>query len=200
MVTICSKQGVFKIENTMESYIQITQLNDFVFCPRSIYYHGVYAQSYSEESYHQTAQKTGRASHEAIDNGNYSTRSNILCGTTVWSEKYGLLGCIDTFDIKEGLLTERKYSVTNVWPGFRYQLYAQMFALTEMGYTVKTLRLYSKKDNKIYNVDLPTDAEVKEFEEIIAQFKTFSLDDNFSQSSAKCKNCIYSALCDKCAI
>ena len=106
----------------MESYIKITQLNDFVFCPRSIYYHEVYAQTYSEESYHQIPQKVGRSAHEAIDNGNYSTSKNILCGKTVWSEKYKLLGCIDIFDIKTGVLTERKYSVTNVWPGFRYQL------------------------------------------------------------------------------
>lgn len=184
----------------MESYIQITQLNDFVFCPRSIYYHGVYAQTYSEESYQQTPQKTGRAAHEAIDNGTYSTSSNVLCGTTVWSEKYGLLGCIDTFDIKSGVLTERKFAVSNVWPGFRYQLYAQMFALKEMGYDVKALRLYSKKDNKMYEVELPGAEEIKEFEEIISKFRTFTFEEEFSQSPKKCQNCIYAALCDKCSV
>ena len=184
----------------MESYIKITQLNDFVFCPRSIYYHEVYAQTYSEESYHQIPQKVGRAAHEAIDNGNYSTSKNILCGKTIWSEKYKLLGCIDIFDINTGVLTERKYSVTNIWPGFRYQLYAQMFALTEMGYTVKELRLYSKKDNKVYKIDLPSENEIAEFENIVNSFRSFSFEDDFSQSQAKCKNCIYAALCDKCSV
>jgi len=184
----------------MESYIQITQLNDFMFCPRSIYYHGVYAQSYSVESYQQTPQKIGKSAHEAIDNGTYSTSKNILCGLTVWSEKYSLLGCIDTFDKNSGVLTERKYSVTNIWPGFRYQLYAQMFALEEMGYSVKALRLYSKKDNKMYNVDLPSNSEIEEFEKIIRELKNFSFENEFMQNPEKCKQCIYSTLCDKCTV
>ena len=41
----------------MESYLMITQLNDFIFCPRSIYFAGIYRESVSDEVYHQTPQR-----------------------------------------------------------------------------------------------------------------------------------------------
>ena len=96
----------------MESYLMITQLNDFIFCPRSIFFAGIYRESVSDELYHEAPQRKGSANHSAIDENRYSSRSNILTGTTVYSEKYNLLGRIDIFDTSTGVLTERKYSVT----------------------------------------------------------------------------------------
>ena len=37
----------------MEDYIMISQLNDFIFCPYSIYLHNIYMEA-SEEIYHTT--------------------------------------------------------------------------------------------------------------------------------------------------
>lgn len=55
----------------------ITQLNDFVFCPASIYFHNLYG---NEETrlYQRTDQVAGKASHSSVDEGTYSTRKNIL--------------------------------------------------------------------------------------------------------------------------
>lgn len=39
----------------MESYIQISKLNDFVFCPMSLYFHSFY-ENYNQKTYHQKAQ------------------------------------------------------------------------------------------------------------------------------------------------
>ena len=180
----------------MESYLMITQLNDFIFCPRSIFFAGIYRASVSDDLYHQTPQREGLAHHEAIDNNKYSSRKDIITGLTVYSEKYRLLGRIDIFDQKSGILTERKYSVTAVYPGFRYQLYGQYFALTEMGFTVNELRLYSKKDNKVYPVAIPGPQETEEFNSVIESIQNFSLSTPYDPNPNKCQNCIYNSLCD----
>ena len=180
----------------MEPYLMITQLNDFIFCPRSIYFAGIYRESVSDDLFHQTPQREGLVHHAAIDENRYSTRQDIITGLTVYSEKYHLLGRIDIFDRIRGILTERKYSITAVYPGFRYQLYAQYFALTEMGFKVEELRLYSKKDNKIYPVTLPDEKATEEFERIIRQMRSFSLSDVHPVNAEKCKHCIYNMLCD----
>ena len=119
----------------MEPYLCITQLNDFTFCPRSIYFANIHKQNYSPETYHRTSQKAGVAAHKSVDIGEYSSRKDVLQGLTVYSEKYRLLGKIDTLDLQKKELCERKYSVTAIYDGFRYQVYAQYFALLDIGYT-----------------------------------------------------------------
>jgi hypothetical protein len=89
--------GIF----TMESYLLITQLNDFMFCPRSIYFHNIYQENYGEETYHQTPQKIGQTAHKAVDEGTYSTRKDILQGLTVYSEKYTKMFLKDILEHKE---------------------------------------------------------------------------------------------------
>ena len=66
----------------MESYLMITQLNDFIFCPRSIYFAGIYRESVSDELYHQTPQREGLVHHAAIDEHRYSSRDDIITGLT----------------------------------------------------------------------------------------------------------------------
>lgn len=180
----------------MESYLMITQINDFIFCPRSIYFHDVYRGNVDAEFYHQAPQKAGLAAHAAIDSQSYSSRSDILMGTTVYCEKYKLLGRIDLFNISTGVLTERKYSVTAVYDGFRYQLYAQRLAIEEMGYSVREMRLYSKKDNKMYLIPLPSDEEHMRFENVLVALREFKMTSDFIPNPKKCAHCIYNALCD----
>ncbi|MBQ8755942.1 MAG: hypothetical protein IJZ19_12990 [Lentisphaeria bacterium] len=64
----------------MESYLMITQINDFIFCPRSIYYSGIFRDSSDCEVYHQTPQTIGKAAHETVDNNTYSSRKDIITG------------------------------------------------------------------------------------------------------------------------
>ena len=49
-----------------EDYISISTLNDFIFCPYSIYLHNVYENT-DESLFHATPQTQGRIAHEAVD-------------------------------------------------------------------------------------------------------------------------------------
>ena len=174
----------------------MTQLNDFIFCPRSLYYSGIYKNTGSVELYHAAPQLNGKAAHEAVDENRYSSRKNILQGTTVYCEKYNLVGRIDTFDVLTGVLTERKNSITAVYDGFRFQLYAQYFALMEMGYKVREMRLYSVKDNIIHPIPIPDVNQVAEFERVLHCMVDWTPEREFVANPKKCHACIYSALCD----
>ncbi len=182
----------------MESYIPISFLNDFIFCPRSIYFHQLYGNTNTEQ-YQQTPQIAGKAAHAAIDEKKYSTRKGVLQGIEIYSERYNLCGKIDLFDTVKGTLTERKRSITTIYDGYVFQLYAQYHALCEMGYTVHSLAFYDISHNKQYPILLPREnSEMQQkFEDLITQINNFSLTDSpFSPIESKCKNCIYSQLCD----
>ncbi len=181
----------------MEQYIKITQLNDFVFCPRSVYFHELYG-NIAKEYYHTDMQRNGTAAHASIKYKNYSTRKNILQGVDVYSEKYGLQGKIDLFDIEKGLLTERKKKIKVIYDGYVFQLYAQYFALKEMGYKIQTIRFYSMDDNKVYPIPKPEENTVmlEKFEKIIEDIYSFDLNTPFTPNTNKCAHCIYSELCD----
>ncbi len=182
----------------MESYIPISYLNDFIFCPRSIYFHQLHGRL-STKLYHDVAQTAGRAAHEAIDNKKYSTRKNILQGIEVYCSQYNIAGKIDIFDIKTGLLTERKKQIKAIYDGYVFQLYAQYFGLTEAGYAVKTIRFYSRDDNKVWPVELPDNNQemFAKFEETVRQIHNYDLNNYRQTNIKKCENCIYEPLCDQ---
>ncbi len=100
-----------------ENPLSISNLNDFIFCPVSIYFHSL---DYDTEkmSYQQEEQINGTAAHDAVDSGRYSNRKTILQATAVYCEKYGLLGKIDLFDVQKGILTERKKKIKTVFDGY----------------------------------------------------------------------------------
>lgn len=180
----------------MEEPLLITWLNDFIFCPASIYFHNLYGEA-ERIAYQQPSQINGSAAHERIDSGQYSTRKNILSGISVYCDKYNLIGKIDLFDTDSGELVERKKQIKTIYDGYVFQLYGQCFALREMGYTVKKLTLRSLSDNKKYPIPIPEDAPDKReaFEQLlktIAQFNIFQ----FRQTNCeKCLHCIYEPLC-----
>ena len=182
----------------MESYIPISFLNDFIFCPRSIYFHQLYG-SYKSSVYQQKPQIAGKAAHKNIDSGTYSTRKSVLQGMEIYSEKYNLCGKIDVFDTETSILTERKKQIKTIFDGYVFQVYAHFHALTEMGFTVNKIVIHDLIHNKNYPIPLPTeDLEMQaKFEDLIEQIRTFDLlDTNFSPLLSKCQNCIYSNLCD----
>ena len=74
---------------------------------------------------------------------------------TVYSEKYNLLGKIDLYHIDKQSLIERKTKIKKIYDGQRFQIWAQMFCLEEMGYPVKKMQIYSLKDNKTYLIEHP---------------------------------------------
>ena len=182
----------------MFDYIPITYLNDFIFCPRSIYFHQL-CEGENQMLYHRKEQTNGRLKHETIENKNYSTRKNILQGIYVYSEKYKLCGKIDLFDICKGVLSERKAQIKEIYDGYIFQLYGQYFSLIEMGYVVNKLYLYSYDDNKNYDILFPEEniKMFEKFEETIYRINNFNFNARpLEINKNKCLNCIYEPLCD----
>jgi hypothetical protein len=182
----------------MENYIPISYINDFIFCPRSIYNHQMY-QNRDELLYQGEKQKEGKAAHQKIDNKEYSDKKNVLQNFEVFSARYHLFGKIDVFDVDKGLLTERKNNIKTIYDGYVFQLYAQYFGLSEMGFNVEKMALYDFTKNKVYPIDLPQNNKLMfdKFEKTLNEMANFSLlRENFSANISKCEKCIYNLLCD----
>jgi len=171
-------------------------MRDFDFCPKSIYFGNLY-ENYENAVYKDIPQIRGTLNHTKIDQKSYSTSKDILQWTSVYSEKYHLIGKIDVFHISKKSLMERKSHISELYKGYVYQLYAQYFCLTEMGYQVEKLKLYSMDDNQVYEIPLPDEQTTKEFEEFLDQYQRFNPATTwFTANAEKCKRCIYCELCD----
>lgn len=175
----------------------IAYLNDFIFCPRSIYFHQLYGRV-SQRLYHTTDQTRGKAAHKTVDTQSYTTSKIVLQGMEIYSEKYNIGGKIDSYDQDKALLVERKKKIKTIYDGYIYQLYAQYYCLIEMGYKVKKLKLYSMDDNKSYSVKNPQDdaERQKGFDALIDKMRAFDLEAPFKANESKCNHCIYDNLCD----
>ena len=68
----CRQEG-----SPMFEEILITQLNDFIFCPASIYFHNLYGET-DKMVYQSTQQINGTAAHKSVDQATYTTRKDIL--------------------------------------------------------------------------------------------------------------------------
>lgn len=179
----------------------ISFLNDFIFCPRSIYFHRLYSNR-DGQVFQGIYQTQGQEAHKAIDNKTYSTAKQVFQAMEVYSDKYRLCGKIDLFDSEKKILTERKKSVTKIYDGYVFQVYAQYFSLVEMGYDVETIKIYDMSHNKSYQIKLPEDDTVmfKKFENLIGDIQKFDLlESSFVANVEKCLRCIYSNLCDYAA-
>ncbi len=176
-------------------HIQISKINDFLFCPHSLYFHSVY-ENFDQKSYKARPQIAGTIAHKTVDQSKFSTRKNILQGIEVFSNKYGILGKIDIYDKDAKELIERKRTIKHIYDGYLFQLYAQKLCLEEMGYEVKKMRLYSMTDNKVYPVVLLPN-QIKEFNKTIQKMRNFDLASPKCTNLDKCKNCIYHELCRK---
>lgn len=181
----------------MNDYISISTLNDFIFCPYSIYLHNVYMET-DETMYHATPQTRGRSAHETIDKKTASNRADDILALPVYSEGYGLMGKIDLYKRKAKKLIERKYQLKQIFQGQIYQLWAQMLCLKEMGYDVEELAFYEISTNKMIPVKMPDEQELQTFRLFIERFRNYNpLETPFTINSNKCSHCIYCNLCDK---
>jgi len=142
-------------------------------------------------------QINGTHAHKAIEDGRYTSRKDVLQGIEVYCEKYDLVGKIDLFDVKKGLLTERKKKISHLYDGQIFQVYGQYFALKEMGYEVRTIRVYSMDDNKNYDITVPEDDPdmMSRFEDTIRDMHIFNPEDYVQSNPCKCSNCIYEPMC-----
>lgn len=178
--------------------ILITQLNDFIFCPASIYFHQLYG-GMDNILFQDKPQIDGKNAHRTVDNAQYSTKKDVLQGISVYSEKYNLMGKIDLYDIGTETLIERKKKIKTIYDGYVFQIYAQYFGLIDMGYKVNKLFLYSMDDNKKYPILLPYENQemLNKFEQTILDMRNFDLNSFTQTNSVKCEHCIYAAACDR---
>ena len=185
----------------MEELIRITLLNDFIYCPVSIYFHNLYG-SMDTMIYQGSKQLDGKAAHKTVDTRSAYTSKNIVTGLDVFSEKYGLVGKIDYYDLGSMTLVERKKKIKTVYDGYIFQLYGQYFSMIEMGYKVDRLELYSMDDNKKYKVLLPEDDSemLLKFEKVIEDINAFDIEKFSQRNRDKCLNCIYEPACDRSLI
>ena len=179
----------------MIDYIPISTLNDFIFCPYSIYLHNVY-QSTEKEIYEAAPQVQGTLAHEATDNKTSSTRKEVLLALPVFSEQYNLMGKIDVYRKAEKKLIERKYQLKEIHRGQIYQLWAQYFCLREMGYEVETLAFYDISAHKMLPISLPTEQDERMFASFISSYLRYDPSTPIEVALIKCKHCIYCNLCD----
>lgn len=180
----------------MESYIKLSTLNDFIFCPKSIYYHNLY-NNYEKKIYQDEVQIAWSIAHESIDNKTYSSRKDVLQSLEVYSEKYSIAWKIDIFYKSEWKLIERKNKIEKIYIWYKYQLWGQMLCLEEMWYKVNSLWFYSMIDNKTYKINKPSFQEEQKFLEMIDKYKKFNLlQEKWTQNTQKCLKCIYKELCD----
>jgi len=150
-----------------------------------------------DDIFHAAPQIKGRMAHQVIDEKNYSTKRDIIVDLPVFSDELGLIGKIDIYKSNEKSLIERKYQIKKIYKGKIYQLWAQYFCMTEMGYCVEDLSFYSMLENKTYPIDIPSDADKKEMIEAIANLKNFDPDTEIPINENRCRHCIYCNLCYK---
>lgn len=91
----------------MEDLILISNLNDFIFCPVSIYFHKLYGNQ-DNLTYQSQYQINGTKAHEKVDNKQYSTRKSLKMALDVYSDEYKIVGKIDLYDEISKTLIERK--------------------------------------------------------------------------------------------
>lgn len=194
MASFCSRKNLF--EKLMEDYIPISALNDFIFCPYSIYLHNVYMES-DEGIYHAYPQVKGKGAHETIDTKSYSTRKNDMMSLPVCSERLRLIGRIDLYKQDRKILIERKFQLKRIYRGQLYQLWAQYVCMQEMEYKIDRLAFYETSTNKMIPIELPQKQEMLELETFIKNFREFHPDNPFLINPNKCTHCIYCNMCDK---
>lgn len=181
----------------MTEYIPLSMLNDFVFCPYSIYLHNVYMEA-DEDLFKAPPQTKGTIAHQGIDKKTGSTRKTDLMSLPVYCDELGISGKIDVYKQAQRLLIERKNCLKNIFRGQVYQLWGQYFCLKEMGFEVDRLAFYEISTNKMIDVEIPGSRGKQELADFIERFKKYDpASTTFKVNPNKCAHCIYCNLCDK---
>lgn len=144
-------------------------------------------------------QVEGKVAHKTIDEKKYSTKSNVIQSLDVVSHQYGVYGKIDLYYADKKEVRERKKFIKKIYDGYVFQVYAQYFALIEMGFLVEKISIHDLTKNQTHPIPLPEKDSMMfmKFKQTIEAIKNYSLlDKSFSPSMHKCEKCIYRELCD----
>lgn len=180
----------------MEQFLAITTLNDFIFCPYSIYLHQIYEKT-DEDVYHSEYQSKGKRLHDFID---HNEDVESWKHAYVYSEKLGIYGKIDDYNPITKELIEYKSTVAIAFKGYYYQLWAQYLCLTEMKIEVKKLFFYDFKQKQKIKVPLPVQEQINELKSHIKAVQQFDFHSGIITNPNKCNHCIYNNLCEKSLI
>ncbi len=180
----------------MNDLIAISTLNDFIFCPYSIYLHNVYMDA-DEDMYHAKPQTRGRNAHERVDNKQTSTKYDVIESLPVLSHDLGVYGKIDVYNQSNKCLIERKYALKNIYRGQYYQLWAQYYCMIEMGYFVNSIAFCEISTHKTIHVPIPTEKQKSELAMFIESYRSYDPKAPIMINENKCAHCIYCNLCDK---
>lgn len=150
----------------MDDYIPLSALNDFIFCPYSIYLHNVYMET-DDEVYKAEPQAKGTIAHRGIDSKNGSTRKSDILSLAVYSDGFGISGRIDIYKQDKHLLIERQNNLKHIYKGQIYQLWGQYFFMKEMGYDIYQLAFYELSTNKMTYIPLQDEDDKRELIEFI---------------------------------
>ena len=80
----------------MNDYIPLSLLNDFIFCPYSIYLHNVYMEA-DEDLYKASPQIKGTIAHQGVDTKKGSTRKTDIMSLPFFCDELGIFGKIDAY-------------------------------------------------------------------------------------------------------
>lgn len=185
-------------EQMEDDAIIFSNLNDFIFCPASIYFHNLYGNQ-SVMAYQSEKQINGSHAHEKIDNNQYTTSKDVITSLEVYSSKYNVVGKIDVYYVSSATIVERKKQIKEIYDGYIFQVYAQYFGMIDAGYPVRKIKMHSLIDNKTYEIKCPEDNPemLRKFEKVIEDIRRFDMESFVQQNSAKCRNCIYEPACDR---
>ena len=100
----------------MDDYIQLSTLNDFIFCPYSIYLHSVYMES-DGDLYKAAPQTKGTLAHQGVDEKKGSTRKSDIMSLPVYCDELGISGKIDVYKQDKRLMVERKNNLKRIFRG-----------------------------------------------------------------------------------
>lgn len=182
--------------NGDNEFILISTLNDFIFCPYSIYLHNVFYEA-DNDVFYALPQIKGKEAHSSVDTKSNRLGRRVIESLCVESIEYGLRGKIDLFFLDSGELVERKNNLKAIFTGQIYQLWAQFLCMKEMGYDIKSLSFYEISTRKRTTISIPTQSEILRFKEFLNRYRTFDLKTYRPTCANKCSHCIYCALCDK---
>ena len=178
-----------------DNFINITALNDFLFCPYSIYLHNAFMDM-DEDIFVAAPQVKGKAAHKEIDSRTFSKNENDVQSLKVFSNELGLMGVIDLYRKDEKHLVELKNKVGgSLFLGQKVQLWAQYYCLTEMGYQVEKISVYEKSKGVFHDVKIHDSEDRNTLENLITKFRQFDFSQQIEINTKKCTHCIYCNLC-----
>lgn len=177
----------------MDKFLPISVLNDFIFCPYSIYLRQVYSINH-EEVYHAKYQSRGKRLHGFIDN---DQDENGWKNAFVFSLLLGIYGKIDSYNQQDRELIEYKSRTAIIFRGYYYQIWAQYLCLIEMGLVVDKLAIYDLSTQQKQYIPIPSNAQVAELKQHIQTVRYFDFTTQIPTTPNKCSKCIYHNLCER---